>query len=259
MAKRFFIDIETLPPGEDARPRFEDLIRRELSEQGLTVDDGEFVAMVEERFRSLALRPEYGRVLTIGLIVEDESGLIHQGVLGRDRDTGRLHTDEARTLRSFWKLLRGFDPYRDVLVGHNVLDFDLQFLCKRSVVCQVKPSFDVCFARYRQRPVFDTMWEWGHWRKCISLHELADALGVESPKEGGLDGSMIYDAYVDGRHNEIALYCMRDVECTREVYYRLNYLEPPPLEKYAAKAAAGPSQNITGVTAGYAQYDLSVS
>jgi hypothetical protein len=96
------------------------------------------------------------------------------------------------------------------------------------------------------------MWEWSHWRKCISLHELAEALGVESPKAGGLDGSMIYDAYLDGRHDEIALYCMRDVECAREVYYRLNYLEPPPIEKYAARVAAGQSQNLDGVTAGRA-------
>lgn len=238
MPKRIFLDIETLPAGEDFRARVEEDVARELADQEVAMVGPELDALVEERFRNLALRPEYGRILAIGLIVEDGDRIVHQGVIGRDRDTGCFHLDEKRTLRSFWKLLNGFNLYQDLLVGHNILDFDLQFLCKRSVINRVKPSIDICFARYRQRPVYDTMWEWNHWRKCTSLNEVAEVLGIESPKTDGLDGGKVYDAYREGRHEKIALYCMRDVECTREVYYRLNFLEPPPLEKYVAKIIA---------------------
>lgn len=235
MSKRIFLDLETLPPAEDFRARVKEDVVRELAEQEVSITQPELDILVDERFRGFALRPEYGRILAIGLIIEDDDRVIHQGVLGRERETGRFHLDEERTLKSFWKLLSGFNTHQDVLVGHNLLDFDLQFLCKRSVIRRVKPSFDMCFARYRQRPVYDTMWEWNHWQKRISLHELAEVLGIESPKIGGIDGGQVYNAYHQGRHEDIALYCMRDVECTREVYYRLNFLEPPPLVKYSDK------------------------
>lgn len=237
MARRFFIDIETLPPHEAIRDRVIEEAARELRAECIEADAPELARIADQRFRDLALRPEHGRVLAVGLVVEEDDGVIHQGVLGRDRETGQFHLDEARTLRSFWSLLKDFNPGRDLLVGHNILDFDLQFLCKRSVVCRVRPSFEVCFARFRQRPVYDTMWEWNRWRKSISLHELAEALGIESPKARGMDGGRVYDAFRDGLHDRIALYCMRDVECAREVYYRLTFLEPPSLKRYGFDAS----------------------
>jgi 3'-5' exonuclease len=261
VARRFFIDIETLPPDELVRDRVIEEAARELRAECIEADAQELARIADQRFRDLALRPEHGRILTVGLIVEDGDRVIHQGVLGRDRETGRFHLDEARTLRSFWNLLKDFNPGHDLLVGHNILDFDLQFLCKRSVVCRVRPSFDVCFARFRQRPVYDTMWEWNRWRKCISLHELAEALGIESPKTEGMDGGQVYDAFRDGRHDEIALYCMRDVECAREVYYRLNFLEPPPMKKYGSDVVTLTPQAADGMPASLAvqRYDLSVA
>jgi predicted PolB exonuclease-like 3'-5' exonuclease len=39
----------------------------------------------------------------------------------------------------------------------------------------------------------------------------------------GIDGSSIYDRFCAGCHQEIADYCMRDVELTREIYYRLTF------------------------------------
>jgi predicted PolB exonuclease-like 3'-5' exonuclease len=45
-------------------------------------------------------------------------------------------------------------------------------------------------------------------------------------KTQGMDGSCIYDRFREGRHREIADYCMRDVELTREIYYRLTFEKP---------------------------------
>ena len=38
-----------------------------------------------------------------------------------------------------------------------------------------------------------------------------------------LDGGCIYDRFCEGHHREIADYCIRDVELTREIYYRLTF------------------------------------
>jgi len=236
MTKRIFLDIETLPPTEDARERVERMVEREQAEEETPLEGIALAKLIDNRFRELALRAEHGRLLAIGIIVEEGNRLVHHGVLGRDRSTMRFHTDEARTLASFWRLISSFNLRRDLLIGHNILDFDLPFLCKRSVINRVRPSVDFCFRRYQQQPIYDTMWEWNKWHKCIKLHELAETFGIESSKADGLDGSRIYDYFLDERHDEIARYCVRDVECVREIYYRMNYLDTPPIINYELKS-----------------------
>lgn len=236
MVKRIFLDIETLPPIEDARERVARIVEREQAEEETPLEGAALAQLIDSRFRDLALKAEQGCLLAIGIIVEEGSRVIHRGVLGRDHSTMQLHCDEARTLASFWRLIADFKIHRDLLIGHNILDFDLPFLCKRSVINRVRPSINFCFRRFQQQPIYDTMWEWNHWRKCIKLHELAEAFGIESSKTDGLDGSRIYDYFRDGRHDEIARYCVRDVECVRDIYYRMNYLDAPPIESYELKS-----------------------
>ena len=69
------------------------------------------------------------------------------------------------------------------------------------------------------------MWEFTHWRHRLKLDELAKILGMESSKQDGIDGSAVYDLFLSGRHQEIADYNMRDVELTRAIYRRMNFLD----------------------------------
>lgn len=209
--RRIFLDIETLPP-DKASPAI-----------GVCEEAGK---CSEEEFRRLALDGDFGRVLTIGLIAEHDGEVTHRGLLGRERQTMMFHLDEARTLRGFWKILRGFNVSRDVVVGHNLFDFDLPFLYKRSVIQRVRPSVELSFARYRSQPIYDTMHQWNKWspRKFVSLDRLAKVLGLESSKGQGIDGSRVYDKFCAGCHAEIADYCMRDVELVRRIYYRMNFI-----------------------------------
>jgi 3'-5' exonuclease len=208
VAKKVFLDIETLPPaGDDA------------------CAPGDGAARVACDPDRLALNGAYGRLLCIGLIVEEDGVVIHRGLYGRDRTTMRFHLDEARTLSSFWKLVKDFNRHRDLFIGFNILDFDLLFLCQRSVINKVRPSVDICFARFRSRPVYDVMWEFTRWRHKISLDSLSKVLGLESSKGEGIDGSRVYEFYLQGRHQEIADYCLRDVELTRRIYYRMQFSE----------------------------------
>lgn len=228
MSRRLFIDVETLPPPEELRasvnPALVSKLERRFGE--ILCDAG--AGCSEEQFRRLSLYAEYGRVLCVGMIVEQDDEVVCRGVLGRERESLRFHLDEARTLRGFWNQLRGFDAKRDLIVGHNVYDFDLPFLYKRSIIQRVRPSVRLSFARYRSRPIFDTIkeWELWAWRPGIKLEELADVLRLGMTKTEGMDGSCIYDRFREGRHREIADYCMRDVELTREIYYRLTFDQP---------------------------------
>ena len=109
------------------------------------------------------------------------------------------------------------------------MDFDLRFIFKRSIVNGIKPvskHLNLSFARYKSFPIFDTMREWEKWSNSyISLDTLAKVLGLESSKDGGIDGSQVYDFYLAGKHDEIYEYCKRDVELTRKVYRRMRFLD----------------------------------
>jgi hypothetical protein len=224
-----FIDVETLPPPEELRASVNPALASKLTDRYGERQRDPRPERAEEQFRKLALHAEYGRVLCVGMIVEQEGEVVCRGVLGRERETLRFHLDEARTLRGFWNQLRGFDERHDLVIGHNLYDFDLPFLYKRSFIQRVRPSVRLSFARYRSRPIFDTMkeWELWAWRPGIKLDELADVLRLGITKTEGMDGSCIYDRFREGRHEEIADYCMRDVELTREIYYRLTFEGPP--------------------------------
>lgn len=225
MTMRAFVDIETVPPDERFRNRITQKVIQELERKGSQFTSEQVDQLIDERFRQLALKAEYGRVLTVGVTIEQRDEIVVNGVLGMDPKTRRFHLEEARLLRSFWNLLRKFDRNHDLIIGHNVFDFDLLFLYKRSIINSVKPTVELSFARYRSQPIYDTMCEWERWgRNRISLAELAEVLHLESSKVNGLDGSRVYDYFREGRHEEIADYCRRDVALVRDIYYRMKFL-----------------------------------
>jgi hypothetical protein len=235
---RTFFDIETVPPDESVRGQVLEEVEREVSEGRLTgLTRFQIEQTADERFRRLALCGEEGRVLVIGMIVERGEETIKRCLIGCD-PARRFHLDEARTLRRFWSELEGFDTGKDLIIGHNIFDFDLLFLYKRSVIHGVRPTVDFPFTRYRSRPVFDTMCQWDRWgRGRVALGRLAEALGLESSKNNNIDGSKVYDHFVAGRHGEIADYCGRDVELVRAVYYRMRYMVRPDTAGAARQGA----------------------
>jgi 3'-5' exonuclease len=209
MRRTLTIDIETLPA-------------LEMAGNGLSAPRAENTA--EDHLKT-ALNGDFGQILCIGYIDEDPCGRIEAGVLGWDEQQGRFNNDERNILTQFWKLMQGFRPDRDRIVGHNIFDFDLKFIFKRSVVHGVRPCVELSFARYRNQPIYDTMMEWERWsfNSRISLDRLAHVLNLPSSKEQGIDGSRVYELYLAGDHRAIHDYCLRDVALIRRIYKRMNF------------------------------------
>lgn len=231
MPKKIFFDIETLPPEEDERDfyrvRHEEFLKKRAT--------AESAPTFERYFRDLALDAATGRLLTVGVTIEENGRVIEHGCLGRERATGKFHLDEARTLRSFWSLIKGFDYQRDLLIGHNALDFDLLFLLRRSAIKNVEPNIRIArLDKYKTNFVYDTMWRWTNEKNRISLDVIAHAMSLPNPKSEEISGSTVYDAFLANRHPEIRDYCLRDVECVRAVYHRMNFTVPPPLPPQTA-------------------------
>jgi 3'-5' exonuclease len=223
MKRTIFIDIETLPA-------------LNLPASGSPAVKP---ASSDENHLKTALNGDFGRLLCIGFIDESPRGEIERGVIGWDARRGVFHGDERITLTEFWLRLKTFRPNIDRIVGHNIYDFDLKFILKRSVVHGVRPTVDLSFARYRNQPIFDTMYEWERWSygSKASLETLARALGFESSKQNGVNGSQIHSLFEAGEHRVIHDYCLKDVELTRAIYKRMVF------EEYAP--AAGPRPIVT--------------
>jgi hypothetical protein len=205
---KLFFDIETLPGNESLKGEM-------LS--GITLPkklktDEEVEQWEEEEYRKTALNGDYGRILCIGYIKETPEGI----------GKGILKGEEPQIVREFWELAKDVDLF----IGHNILDFDLKFIMKRSIILGVKPTQEVSLRRYYSERIYDTMHEWEKWSGYISLDKLARVLGFESSKDllDG-DGGKVYDYYKDGKLENIYEYCMADVELTRKIYNRMNFIE----------------------------------
>ncbi len=217
------IDIETLPEDNPA----------------VFVNEEDIEQETEKDLRKTALSGDFGRVLCIGYTDERVDGSRRMGVLGWDKTTESFHIDEKRTLEGFWNLMENFNERRDRIVGHNIFEFDLRFIVKRSIINGIRPTANLSFRRYVNQPVFDTMREWECWSyDKIKLDKLAVALSLPSSKSEDIDGSKVFDYYLAGRHKEIYKYCLRDVRLTREIYRRMTFCEPENLERFFEELSA---------------------
>lgn len=198
--KILYLDIETVPTEPSLRDHG-------LLESQLQLGEAEII-------KRLSLSAATARILCLAYAFDPPV----------DAAVEVLHGEEKEILAAFWKLA----TETQLFVGHNVLDFDLRFICQRSIIHQIKPSREIPFARFRSAPVYDTMQEWSKWgREHVSLDLLAKALSLPSPKES-LDGSQVYPYFKAGKLAEIYEYCRRDVDTVRQVYRRLTFTKSNP-------------------------------
>ena len=230
--KRIFIDIETLPTDEKNRGFIEGKLVKSFFRRGLSFSETEFAERADIAFGETALQGSLGKLLCIGLAVDSGGRAEKPCVCGQNKDTKELHLDEAKTLAQFWRHLDRikFDAGSgDLIVGHNILGFDLPFLYHRSMICGVKPSRQLLDGKPWEIAVYDTMdrWQMGKFREFVGLEELALAFELDCPKKGAVNGGNLLAAYHEGKHEEIREYCLKDVLCTRELYYKMTFQTLP--------------------------------
>lgn len=132
-------------------------------------------------------------------------------------------SNEKELLRQFWSRIAQDRP--SLFITHNGLGFDLPFIRKRSMIHQIRPSYDINLAKFRAEPVYDTMAIWSNWdtRGWVKLDVLARALNVET-KSGS--GSQVAEMWERGHGQELARYCLQDTYVTYACYCRMNFRQP---------------------------------
>jgi len=218
-----YLDIETVPTD---RQDVIDEITASIEAPGQFKKPESIAAWLEENRESAAqaeiaktaLSGTFGRICCIGIAIDDDE---------RPRSFHGL--DEPVLLANFSAWLNSEVPpgkYDSLIVGHNVLAFDLRFLVQRYMVNGIRPPFAIARAA-QAKPwdtniVYCTMTQWAGVGNRISLDKLCKALGVATPK-GEIDGSKVWDYVKAGKLDEVADYCRKDVEATRQVYKRMTF------------------------------------
>src|SRR5690606_24497593 len=125
-------------------------------------------------------------------------------------------TSEKAILQYFWAMAEKCDQF----VTFNGRRFDVPFLLLRSAIHGIRPGKNLGKARYLYQmdrnavhiDLCDQLTLYGAFGgKYMGLHMACQAFGIKSPKEGGMDGSQVGEAYAQGRYKEIAEYCLADV------------------------------------------------
>ena len=118
-----------------------------------------------------------------------------------------------------------------IFAGHNIMNFDIPFLCKRAIINGFK--IPKSLSTYGKKPweltFVDTIKIWGfgsYSDSFTSLDILTTALGIPTPKSD-IDGSEVNKVFwIDNDSHRIAIYCEKDVAATLNVLIHLGGFEP---------------------------------
>jgi hypothetical protein len=201
--RRIYVDVETLPEVAVPPPSFA---------------DADAALKYAEEWRGTALDPGRGRLLAIGVAIDRGSVSV------------RCDNDELVLLNWLRDLLSdcGITDRKDgCWIAWNA-PFDISFLRTRSAVWHLDLPSIIPWRRWDQR-ILDLREVWlcgrrdsGRYATAMrsGLADAAQALGLGGKAEG-LTGATVLDAYLAGRHADIAAYCARDVELLRMIDRRL--------------------------------------
>lgn len=160
-----------------------------------------------------ALDGAFGEIVVIGAAVDDTSPVLFYC------EDWQLPDRETRILTQFNDWLRKhITKATPLMIGHNITKFDDRFIFQRSVINRIKP----CYTPLRHN-TYDTMTEWAGYGNTVSLDKLCKVLDIE--QKGDIDGSKVWQYIQDGKINEVAQYCAKDVERVREIYKRMTFVE----------------------------------
>ncbi|MED5331132.1 MAG: ribonuclease H-like domain-containing protein [Planctomycetota bacterium] len=181
--------------------------------------------------RRLGLAPGTGRAIVIAMQNVDndgKGGVLYEGEGDGWSDGGpmgfkRFIGDERSILTEFWSRIKNADR----IVTFNGRMFDGPFLMIRSAMLGVRPSRNLVGYRYSLSPHCDlqevlTFFGATARGQTFSLDYWCRRFGITSPKEAGLDGSLVGEYYLAGKLDEIVEYCVRDVAATGALYAALK-------------------------------------
>tara|TARA_A100001037_G_scaffold157422_1_gene141853 strand:- start:17 stop:736 length:720 start_codon:yes stop_codon:yes gene_type:complete len=131
--------------------------------------------------------------------------------------------DEQDLLAAFWETVKHYEQ----VITFNGRSFDVPFLYLRSAHLDVPISRkDWLGYRFQTQPHCDLADQLTFYNvsgrdgaaRRFNLDFYCKAFGIESPKGQGITGYEVSQFITEGRHREVAEYCLRDVVATNQLY-----------------------------------------
>lgn len=173
--------------------------------------------VVQQTYKNTAaLKAEFNRVVCISVGFVSNHTLYIKTFKGEQKDV----------IRRFYNVLR--DSPNLMPTGYNIIGFDLPTIRLKAFEEGVDINIPDKFVDSGKKPwtisdaVLDLMDIMkGTFFNNISLDNACHMGGVPSPKEGSISGPKVSEAFWDGRIDEIASYCERDVEATVRLFLKM--------------------------------------
>jgi len=173
--------------------------------------------------KNLALHALTGEIVTIGMLNPDTGKGV---VLFQNKNSSVENFEEnglsyeagseKEILEKFWNIVKTYEQ----IITFNGRGFDIPYLMMRSAINKVRTSRNFMGYRYNPKEHCDLMEQltfYGATRK-FNLDFYAKSFGIKSSKDEGVDGSMIGELYEKKRYLDVARYCARDLQTTKELY-----------------------------------------
>jgi len=212
-----YLDIETIP---SQLPWVSEYVAAGVKPPG-TIKKAESIAKwheeskpdaVQEAMDKCSFDGALNHIICIGVAIDDEPA---KTIVANTID------QEPVLLNEFYGLIKSH-ALGAVYIGHNISGFDLKVIKQRSMVLGVKPAAMIPFdAKPWEKNPYDTMVQWDA-KNSAKLDKIARAFGIKG--KGDVDGSDVYQMWKDGNFSEIAQYCREDVEMTRSVYKKMQWI-----------------------------------
>lgn len=173
-----------------------------------------------EPYRKLSFDGTSNHIISIGLSIGGQKQ--HFTVQSLD-----AIEEEKRILREFFDFIRSVQndsKHRPLkFVGHNIVGFDLRVIKHRSMILGIMPPVSIPFNSkpWEDNP-YDTMAQWDA-RNSVSMDKLARAFGLSG--KGAMDGSMVYDMFLEEKFTEIGEYCADDADQALSIFNRMTFKE----------------------------------
>jgi DNA polymerase elongation subunit (family B) len=226
-----FLDVETVSGEkkfEDLNEEMQYLWRLKAAQisriPAADLDDEACAARYSEK---AAIYAEFGKIvcISVGLIVKenDEYNIRLKSFKGYDEAV--LLTDFAELMTQYFN-----DPAKHYLCGHNLVEFDVPYICRRMVIHSVKhPTLLQLHGKkpWETKYLLDTMtlWKFGDYKHYSSLKLLTGIFGIPSPKDD-IDGSQVGKVFWEEEDlDRIAIYCEKDVVAVIQILMKFKRMD----------------------------------
>ena len=214
--KLLILDVETVPIVPDFDQLSEPLQTHWSRKTAQTLSDK--AQSPSQTWESAGIYAEFGKIVCIS--TGHLQGTAQEPVLHVRSFIG----PEDDLLREFFLFCEEVKPLR--LAGHNIREFDIPYICRRSFIQQV--PLPPLFAQLQTKkpwesPLIDTLqfWKFGEYKNFVSVDLLCTLLGIDSPKQS-MSGQDVAQVYWQERNPQrIMAYCEHDVLAVAHIVLRL--------------------------------------